>query len=585
MHVFIKWQFSDVVCLAMVTSLVFAPSGCRRSGPDIDKQPIANQANIIRPDGQAAQADQFAEVSLQVRALVDEGRQQAEQQNWDGAIEKYTMALQYRWPKSVDKREIELQNAEMYLLRGRAFVAMQLSEIAIEDFSDAIRFGDYDLKSNAYVERANARSELEQWSQAAADCISAIRLQPKNGEAFLVKSRALANMGRLDLARISLQEAEQLGIHTTWKVPIPEPRPSAVIQAQSSLDSNRPLVAIEALEAAQLEGHDTWESNGLLARTYLQMNQPFRAMVASSIALRQNPQFADAYQTRGLARLQTKSYDWAIADLTAAVGLDASLAESLQPSFIEARRGGGIDPEIRAQAIIQIKKLAAENSEITWTQSEPEKWLMQLIEMPNSTDQIEHFKDLMIETPESSVDSLNWLSDFLMLDLKVPAVSPIRTWLNGKSPDMPPSAARLWERVTSRKAAASHGVNLYPDVAAYAIDYEFNAVLRACIDLGICNLTIDHMYRAVARTDSSSLRLILPHAMLSDRKVAGLLQYCVEHNKREDVVLIISRYERSLTFQILEFLGLAKALPLDSVKTIRGELPLGTVAIAKTANV
>ena len=105
------------------------------------------------------------------------------------------------------------------MLRGQAFLAKQLPQVAIGDFGDAIRFGDYDLKAKAYVARANARSQLEQWSQAAADCTRAIRLQPKNGQAFLVNSRALAEMGRLDQAQTSLLAAEQLGIRTTWKIP------------------------------------------------------------------------------------------------------------------------------------------------------------------------------------------------------------------------------------------------------------------------------------------------------------------------------------------------------------------------------
>ena len=181
---------------------------------------------------------------------------------------------------------------------------------------------------------------------------------------------------------------------------------------------------------------------------------------------------------------------------------------------------------------------------------------MELIELPNSSDQIAHFQTLLLDTPESRIESLNWLADFLMLDLRVPAVNAIRTWLNGKSPEIPPTASQLWERVASRKAAASHGVNLFPDLAAYAIEYQFDDVLRTCLDLGICNFNVDHMYRAVARTDSRAVRLIGPYTVLSDREVAGLLQYCVKNSKREDVLLLISQHEHSLTFPIMEFLGL-----------------------------
>ena len=101
----------------------------------------------------------------------------------------------------------------------------------------------------------------------------------------------------------------------------------------------------------------TWESNELLARTLLQMNEHDRAIVASSNALQQNPQDADAYRLRGLARMQRESFDRAIADFVAAIDLDASLAESLQPYLAEARRRGGIHPEVRAQAMHSNQKV------------------------------------------------------------------------------------------------------------------------------------------------------------------------------------------------------------------------------------
>jgi tetratricopeptide (TPR) repeat protein len=560
MYFIARFQFPARHCLVVFATIAVAMSGCRQTGPvELAQQPAAEQVALPSPNG-ADKNDQLAQTVSQLRNLVDEAKQQMDQQDWDGAIEKYTLALQHRWPDSADKKKINLQHAEVFLLRGQAFLAKQLPQVAIEDFSDAIAFGDYDLKAKAYIERARAHSKLEQWSQATADCNQAIRLVPKNGEAFLIDSRALAELGRPDQARISLLEAERLGIHTTWKIPLPESTLTVVEQAQSSLNQRQPLVAIEILETAQLEGNGTWQSNGLLARTLLEMHEADRAIVASSNALQQNPQYADAYRIRGLSRLQQESFDRAIADFTAAIALDVSLSEPLMPYLTEAQSRGGIHPEIRVAALRQIKQLATAESESPLPESESEQWLVELFQMPNSSDQIEHFRILMAATPESQLDSLNWLADFLMLDLRVPAVNAIRTWLAGKSPDMPPTAVGLWERVASRKAAATNRVNLYPDVAAFAIDHEFDRVLRTCIDLGICNLNIDHMYRAVVRKDSRCLRMILPYAVLADRELTGLLKYCVENDKRQDVLLIINQHERSLTYQLLEYLGLNKQL-------------------------
>jgi tetratricopeptide (TPR) repeat protein len=552
MNAFFQMQFPGAVCLVFLATISVSSLGCREPAQTAAEQQVTTQ----QVEMESAEDDAF-QTPPPLLILVDQARQNVEQQNLNDAIEKYTTVLQHRWPDSVQNRNVRKYNAEIFLLRGQAFLANELPTIAIGDFGDAIFFGDDDLQAKAYFERATAEAKLENWRRVVADCTRAIRLQPKNGQAYLLHGRAFAEMGKYDLARNSMLQAEQLGIRTTRKVPIPEPRLPVLEQAQISLDLNRPIVALEILEKAKQEGNDTWEMNGLLSRTLFQLNEFDRAITVSTSTLRQNPESADAYRIRGLSRLQRGSFDRAIGNLETAIALEDSLTEQLKPHITEARRRGGIHPEIRAEAILQIKVLAGAESESASVQSEAEQWLLELIEIPNSSGQIDHFSKLMTGTSEARFDSLNWLADFLMLEFRVPAVNAIRTWLDRESPEVLPLEKRLWESVASRKAAAGHGVNMYPDLASYAIAYEFNDVLRACIDLRICQLNIDHMHQAVERADTRYLRLIVPHTVLTDREVAGLLRHCVEKNKPDHVRLIIRWHERSLTCQILEFLDLA----------------------------
>ena len=110
----------------------------------------------------------------------------------------------------------------------------------------------------------------------------------------------------------------------------------------------------------------------------------------------------------------------------------------------------------------------------------------------------------------------------------------------------------------------ARGVNLFPDFAAFAIEYEFYALLQDCIDLGICRLTIDHVHQSVERDDARSLRLILPHTMLVDREVTGLMRHCIENSRVDQARLIINQHPNSLNWQIIEFLGMTDEI--DNLK-------------------
>ena len=235
MNVFFQWQFPRRGCLFLLVAISVSTLGCRDSGQDAgsQQQPIAIQIDEV------TEASELVQTTQRLRVLIDEARQNVEQREWNEAIEKYTTVLRHQWSDTVDKRQISLHNAEVFLSRGQAFLAKDFPQVAIEDFGDAIKSGDDDLKAKAYVERAKAEAQLKHWSRVVSDCTSAIRLQPKTGEAFLLNSRALAELGKFDLARNSMLEAEQLGIRTTWKVPIPESGRSMLDQAQSSLEMDR----------------------------------------------------------------------------------------------------------------------------------------------------------------------------------------------------------------------------------------------------------------------------------------------------------------------------------------------------------
>lgn len=548
------WLIQKAVWLGLVTAVLVSVTGCGDSGL-LSRQSSDDSV----PGDPNIGLSEFAQDLPRLRGLIDEGNQASENGELDEAIETYTTVLRRPWSESVDRNDIRTLNAEVFYLRGQAFLAKGFPQIAIDDFDDAIGFEDDELNSKVYLQRARAASSLSFLSQAVADCARSIRLDPNNGVAFLVRGRALEDWGRPLQAEQSFLEAERLGVvfQRSLKPPL-EPTPSPLDQANKFMDAGSPGLAIEILTKSIRDGDDNWEMSGLLAQAQFQMQEFYPAFVASDRAIDMNPLNADAYRVRGLSHLRREDFDRAISDLNAAIVLDASLAEQLQPSLNEARQRGGIDPVVRTAMVSRIQKAAAVEPRGVSSPSQSERWLLELISKRKSVDRIEQFKALLAETPESEFDSLQWLADFLMMDYRVPGVLDLRNYLDGRSPDVSRVEERLWESVKSPIAAASFGVNVFPDLAEYAMEYKFLGLLRKSIDSDICEVDFDHVYQSIENENSEFLKLVLQPAELLDRDATRLLRYCVEKNRKQHAMLIINQRENSLTWQVIQFLDLAE---------------------------
>ncbi len=544
-------QIAGSACLVLIVANLVCFSGCRGTTQKVSQQDDGSSENKESDAQSAAEqqprtADEQSEPTGQDVLLGD----------LDKAIARYTEILREPLPNYVERAEVTNRRAETMFLRGEAFLAKGFPLIAIEDFTEALEVGGDDVGAKALVSRAMALAALHRWSQVVADSTRAIRLQPDNGQAFLIRSQALAALGEEGAATTSLQEAERLGIRTTWRVPFLEPQPTVIDQARALLDSGNAPVALEVLEAAILNGEETWESNDLLAKTQFQLKDYYRAVVAATRSLRGNPANAEAYRIRGLSNLQRGNLDQSIFDLQAAIALDESLGESLGLMIAEAHRRGGLEPAVRADAVARIKRSVATDTEGVTQPGKAEQWLLDLFTMTNSSQQIDHFQRLLADNTDSPIDSMNWLADFLMLNRNVPGVEVLRTWLNqqSKGDDASQLASQLWDRVSSRGVASRQGVNLFADLPAYTINYQYYTLLQSCIGGGLCRVKMDHLYQAIDIDSPIGLKLILPHANVLDRQLQGLLQQCMARDRKQHAVLIISRYESGLTWQLLQFL-------------------------------
>ncbi len=493
-----------------------------------------------------------------MNVLRAEARQHGEQFEFDQVIEKCTEILNQGRSNGFSKRDFNSANAEVLLLRGRAFLGKGFPLIALDDFNDAVDFADNETKPAALVERARVASQIKRYSQAISDCSLAIRLQPDFGQAYLVRGQALSAAGKLDLAQRSLAEAERLGIRTTFKVPV---EISAVDQARDLLDQGSAGLAREVLSQALLEGKNNWQINGLLALAQYQLNEYYRAISASNRALNMNPEFADGYRIRGLSHFQRRNYDAAVIDFKSAIELEPEFVQALAPFLAEARELGGVDPAIRVKVLGEIKEALVQTNEALPNANGNERWLLELNSMPSSADQVRHFQDLLKDNKDSSVESLNWLADFLLLDRRVPSMKNLRNYLQRPlqtDEQLSELEQGLRETISSRTAASAKGVNLFPDAVSYAVFYDFHHLLKSFVDAGVCHLKLQHVAQSLTRDDSQSLRILIPNASLLNRDVKGLLVQAMEMQKVEAAQNIIDRYNDQLNAQIIEFLGVGE---------------------------
>jgi len=312
------------------------------------------------------------------------------------------------------------------------------------------------------------------------------------------------------------------------------------------------------LSQALSRGNNSWQINGLLAQAQYDVNEYPRAIIASNRALKLNPEFVDGYKIRGLSHFEWGDYDAAIVDFQSTIDLDESTAAELAPYIAEAAIRGGMAPEFRMKALSQIRDAVSEFQGTLPAASATEQWLLELNAMRSSSDQIAHLQNLLNDEEAFSPDNLSWLAEYLVLNRRPDSVRNLRLYLQrqlGDEEALSESESYLRELTATRSASVAAGVNLFSDPVAYAVYYDFNHLLQACVDGGDCRVNADHASQALSKDDPTSLRILLPATSLLDQQVQGLLKQAMLDQKAEQVRLLINRYNSQLNAEISEFVG------------------------------
>jgi len=102
--------------------------------------------------------------------------------------------------KDLTERIEQSPTAALYLARATEFLRLGDTQLAIGDYSDAIRLGKSEPSADAFTGRGIAYIALQQFTPAIDDFTRAIQLKPDAVLPYLERGFAYAQIGNVQLA-------------------------------------------------------------------------------------------------------------------------------------------------------------------------------------------------------------------------------------------------------------------------------------------------------------------------------------------------------------------------------------------------
>ena len=328
----------------LMTTAVHVETALRGSIPRFDVRNDRATQNMIAALGRqtTVMVSRFSvnehTVPQTAGTYLDRGILFASRGEWELAILDFTEALR-----------LNPNLAAAYILRGRALRAsvsqvtailedfadiatvsrlrrelsanqMQILKRAISDFTQAIRLDPHNFM--AYVERGRARLDKNEADLAIADFNLAMRLRPDSASLYIMRGVTHTQRGDLDQAITDFNQAIWLGSDSSSVFYNAFFNRGNVRSLRGELDQ----AIADFTESIRFNNNHAWTFYGR-GWAYLRRDDFDLAIADFNEAIRLHPNFAAAFQSRGQAYFRRGDLGQAIADYTQAIRLDPNNAE------------------------------------------------------------------------------------------------------------------------------------------------------------------------------------------------------------------------------------------------------------------
>jgi len=204
-----------------------------------------------------------------------------------------------------------------YLLRAQTFAGLKQFEKALEDFDEAIKLNP--KNADAYNGRGITYRKLEQHERAIEDYNRAIELNPNYAKAYYNRGNAYRKLNQPERAIEDYNKAIELN---------PDYVEAYNNRGLAYSDLKQYERAIEDYNKAIELNPDYAKAYYNRGNAYRKLNQPERAIEDYNKAIELNPDYVEAYNNRGLAYSDLKQYERAIEDYNKAIELNPDYAKA-----------------------------------------------------------------------------------------------------------------------------------------------------------------------------------------------------------------------------------------------------------------
>ncbi|MDR2095504.1 MAG: tetratricopeptide repeat protein [Treponema sp.] len=237
--------------------------------------------------------------------------------DFDLALEEFSEAI-----------KIDQNYAKAYAWRGRTYVAKGDNDAGIADANQAIRLDPSDAV--AYFARGRAYSNKGDNDRTIADYSQAIRIDPDFAMAYY--NRGIAYFNKRDYDRAITDYSQAIRIDPDFAM--------AYYNRGVTYDEKRDYdrAITDYSQAIRIDPNlaAAYYNRGV---TYYEKRDYDRAITDYSQAIRIDPNLAVAYYNRGIIYYEKRDYDRAIADFTQALKIDPNFALAKRNLEIARKRG------------------------------------------------------------------------------------------------------------------------------------------------------------------------------------------------------------------------------------------------------